>query len=195
MPQNNQLPDRLVQIEPLKKSSSSSTASAGQAKSPSAEFEIPQLTDWQVYQKKTYAALVKISGFLYTTHSYGATRRWLLATFLPDKILYRWKPYQRGGCNRCGLCCKIVFRCPFFFENETTTACMIYTTKHATPPCVVFPVDPSDLAEVQREVAPAPCPFHFEGQPEHPTIWGAIKAELRTELGKRVDKLKEAFDS
>ena len=72
---------------------------------------------------------------------------------------------------------------------------MIYTSpKHAPPPCVVYPIDPIDLAEVQREVAPAPCPFYFEGQPEHPTTWGAIKAEIRAEFGKRVDKLKEAFD-
>ncbi|HEV2665015.1 MAG TPA: hypothetical protein VG324_08895, partial [Blastocatellia bacterium] len=62
-------------------------------------------------------------------------------------------------------------------------------------PCVVYPIDPTDLAEVQREVSPAPCPFYFEGQPEHPTTWGAIKAEIRAEFGKRVDKLKEAFTS
>lgn len=187
-PNTNHRPSRLVQIEPLKKPSPNSA-------NDKPIRGLPVLSDKQIYQKKTYIAFRKITGFFYTKHSYGAARRWVLAQILPDKILYRWKPYQRGGCNRCGLCCKIVFRCPFFFENEETTACMIYTSKkHAPAPCNVFPIDPTDLAEVQREVAPAPCPFYYEGEPEHPTTWGAIKAEIRVELGKRVDKLKEAFD-
>ncbi|MBK8315107.1 MAG: hypothetical protein IPL01_14305 [Acidobacteria bacterium] len=174
--------NNLVQIEPINKTYT--------------EPEMPQLSDWEIHQKKAYIAFRKVVGFFYTKHSYGATRRYLLSILLPDKILYRWKPYQRGGCNRCGLCCKIVFKCPFYFESDTTTACMIYTSKrHAPPPCVVFPIDPFDLAEVQREVSPAPCPFYFEGQPEHPTTWGAVKAEIRSEFGKRVDKLKEAFNS
>ncbi len=180
-----------VQIErkPL-----SSQSSAGSSDAVLAEIEIPPVSDWFVYKNKTYITLKKISGFFYTTHSYGATRRWFLATVLPDRILYRWKPYQRGGCNRCGLCCKIVFQCPFFLQNEETTACMIYTTKHAAPPCVVFPIDPIDLKEVQRSIAPDPCPFYYEGEPEHPTTWGAVQAEIRAALGRRVNKLKESFD-
>lgn len=178
-------PVRLVQIEPLKKSATSSPL----------ELKLPALTDGEVYRRKTEVTFRRIIGFFYAKHSYSATRRWVLAKILPDKVLYRWKPYQRGGCNRCGLCCKIVFRCPFFYEDGQTTACMIYTSeKHAPPPCVVFPSDPDDLAEVQREVAPAPCPFYYEGQPEHPTTWGALKAEIRAELGRRVNKLKEVFD-
>lgn len=188
----NQQPSRLVKIEPLKKTASSSSSSVT---SDSLQgIVIPPITDAQVYRIKTGIAIRKILGFLYTKHSYSATRRWVLAHTLPDRILYRWKPYQRGGCNRCGLCCKIVFRCPFFLENEHTTACMVYTTKHASPPCVTFPIDPIDLREVQRQVAPAPCPFYYEGEPEHPTTWGAVKAEIRLALGRRVKQLKEAFD-
>jgi hypothetical protein len=187
-------PNQLVQIEPLK-NSGAATASACATPSSSGEIEIPAFSDSWVYLQKTFITLRKVAGFFYTDHSYGATRRWVLATVLPDRVLYRWKPYQRGGCNRCGLCCKIVFRCPFFLETEETTACMIYTTKHAAPPCVVFPIDPIDLREVQRQIAPAPCPFYFEGEPEYPTTWGAIKAELRAAFGRRVSKLKEVFDS
>ncbi|MDX2029558.1 MAG: hypothetical protein SF339_02745 [Blastocatellia bacterium] len=191
MTQENERSAGLVQIE-----SSKGVVPSGEAGgAPLPVLRIPQLNEGQIYQKKAYIGFRKLIGFTYTKHSYGATRRWVLAKVLPDKILYRWKPYQRGGCNRCGLCCKIVFRCPFFYEGDGTTACMIYTSeKHAPPPCVVFPIDPQDLAEVQREVAPAPCPFYFEGQPEHPTTWGAVKAEIRAELNKRVDKLKEAFN-
>src|SRR6185503_12688280 len=187
-------PNQLVQIEPLKDSGAAPASACATPRS-SGEIEIPAVSDSWVYLQKTFITLRKIAGFFYTDHSYGATRRWVLATVLPDRVLYRWKPYQRGGCNRCGLCCKIVFRCPFFLETAETTACMIYTTKHAAPPCVVFPIDPIDLREVQRQIAPAPCPFYFEGEPEYPTTWGAIKAEIRAAFGRRVSKLKEVFDS
>jgi hypothetical protein len=188
MTQDNNSPIRLVQIEPIRRSDSSSSESE-------VELDLPALSESEIYRRKAYIGFRKIIGFFYTRHSYGATRRWVLSKILPDRILYRWKPYQRGGCNRCGACCKIVFRCPFYYEDQNTTACLIYTSpKHAPPPCVVYPIDPIDLAEVQREVAPEPCPFYFEGQPEHPTTWGAVKAEIRAEFGKRVDKLKEAFD-
>lgn len=183
----NERPSPLVQIEPLSKASSSASPDGP-------TIEIPPVTEWFVFKGKSIIAARKIAGFFYTKHSYGATRRWVLSKVLPDNVLYRWKPYQRGGCTRCGMCCKIVFQCPFFLQNEETTACMIYTTKHAAPPCVVFPIDPIDLREVQRSVAPEPCPFYFEGQPEHPTTWGALRAEMRAALGRRFDKVKEAFD-
>ncbi len=183
MQQEGVSPLKLVQIEPRKPSN------------PTPELNLPKLTEAQILRKKTQIAFRKIVGLAYTKHSWGATRRWLLSNILPDKVLHRWKPYQRGGCNRCGLCCKIVFRCPFFYENGETTACLIYTSeKHFPAACVAFPFDPADLAEVQREVAPAPCPFHYEGQPEHLTTWAALKVEWRAQLVDRVNKLKEVFD-
>ncbi len=192
MQQKNQAPMPLIQIEPLSRPSTSSNPDSNPG---SSELQLPVLSDWEVFRKKSYITFRKIAGIFYSKSFYGTARRWVFSKVLPDKILYRWKPYQRGGCNRCGLCCKIVFRCPFFHEDGNTTACMIYTSKkHAVPPCIVFPIDPYDLAEVQREVAPAPCPFYYDGQPEHPTTWGAVKAEIRTEFGKRLDKLKEAFN-
>src|SRR5262245_5582911 len=137
MQHNDSSPARLVQIEPLKRNAPSSPA----------EIRLPSLSESEIYRRKAYIGFRKLTGFLYTKHSYGATRRWVLSKVLPDKVLYRWKPYQRGGCNRCGLCCKIVFRCPFFYEEENTTACLIYTSpKHAPPSCVVFAIDRGDLA-------------------------------------------------
>ena len=192
MSQFNEAPLRLVQIESLTKISAPPPSTCS---SLSDDIEIPAISDWWVYRTKTLITFRKIGGFFYTKHSYGAARRWFLASFLPDNVLYRWKPYQRGGCNRCGLCCKLVFQCPFFVENENTTACMIYTTKHATPPCLVFPIDPIDLKEVQREISPAPCPFHFEGEPEHPTTWGALKAEFRNAVTRCFKTLRQLVDN
>lgn len=193
MSQPNQSPEqrpvRLVQIEPLRREAASSAAK------PEVQVSVPRMSDAEIYRKKAYIGFRKIIGLLYTDHSYGAIRRWILPKVLPDKVLYRWREYRKGECNRCGLCCKIVYRCPFFVESGSGTACAIYTDpKHSPPACVVFPMDPKDIQEVQRQIAPAPCPFHFEGIPEHPTLWGAIKAELRTEWDKKLDKLKEAFD-
>jgi hypothetical protein len=179
---------RLVQIEPLRQN---------QAATNSSEFyiDVPKLTDSQVFWKKTYILYRKLIGFFYTDHSYGAFRRWYLSKILPDKVLYRWMPYRKGECNRCGLCCKIIFDCSFFVKNEQGTACSIYTDpKHAPSACVVFPIDPKDIQEVHKQIAPAPCPFHFEGEPEHPSTWGALKAYWREEMGRRVDKLKEDFN-
>jgi hypothetical protein len=180
---------RLVQIEPLRRAATSS------ADKPASQVTLPRLSDAEIYRKKAYIGFRKIVGLLYTDHSYGAIRRWALPKVLPEKILNRWQPYRKGECNRCGLCCKIVYRCPFFVEDGNGTACAIYTDpKHSPPACVVFPIDPKDIQEVQRQIAPAPCPFHFEGQPEHPTTWGAVKAELRAQWEKKLDKLKESFD-
>ena len=183
-----QRPARLVQIEPARRAE---VAPSG------AEFQlnIPPQTDFEIYRKKGYIVYRKLIGFLYTDHSYGAFRRWYMSKILPDKVLYRWLPYRQGECNRCGLCCKIVFSCSFFVEGEQGTACSIYTDpKHSPSACVVFPIDPRDIQEVQKQIAPAPCPFHFEGAPEHPTTWGALKAYWREEWDRRVAKVKEEFD-
>ena len=183
-----QRPMRLVQIEPLRRAGATADGDGFQ-------LDIPKLSDEEIYRKKVYIAFRKVLGFLYTDHSYGALRRWAFSKILPDRVLYRWQPYRKGECNRCGLCCKIVYRCPFFVENEQGTACAIYTdSRHAPSACVVFPIDPKDIQEVHRQVAPAPCPFYFEGEPEHPTTWGALKAEFKLQWDKRMDKLKEVFD-
>ncbi|MGH9767336.1 MAG: hypothetical protein ACREAB_07875, partial [Blastocatellia bacterium] len=100
MIQDNTPPTRLVQIEAAPRSEASSKDGS------QPEINLPALSNREIYRKKAYIGFRKIIGFFYTKHSYGATRRWVLAKILPDRILYRWKPYQRGGCNRCGLCCK-----------------------------------------------------------------------------------------
>lgn len=179
---------RLVQIETKRESSTASNTSYPLP-------TMPRYTNAQVYRKKGYIFYRKLVGFLHTDHSYGAFRRWYMSKILPDKVLYRWLPYRQGECNRCGLCCKIVYRCPFYVEENELTACSIYIDeKHSPSACVVFPIDPRDIQEVQKQVAPAPCPFHFVGEPEHPTTWGALKAYWREEWDRRVEKLKEEFD-
>jgi len=140
----------------------------------------PPPSESRIFFNKAYIAFRKSLAFFHSASAYGTARRWLLSTFLPETVLYRWQPYRKGSCNRCGMCCKIALRCPFLEEDSQHTACQIYTIpRHVPPPCLTYPLDPQDLAEVQRAIAPAICPFYFEGQPDDPGTWAALRTELR----------------
>src|SRR5262245_28502076 len=78
---------------------------------------------WQMF----YAVAKKVARSPFSLHTFAALRRTVLANFLPDNLAMRYKAYQRGECNRCGLCCKIQFECPFFVdEGPYNTHCSIY---------------------------------------------------------------------
>src|SRR5262245_53781451 len=99
--------------------------------SPSNEVELPPEVPsrrW-MYRQMFAAVAKKVLRAPLSIHTWAALRRTLLANFLPDNLAFRYKAYQRGECNRCGLCCKIQFQCPFFIdEGEFNTRCSIYTT-------------------------------------------------------------------
>ena len=86
MTQDNKFQNKLVQIEPVKRSEGPSGDDSHIA------IDLPTLSEREIYRKKAYIGFRKIIGFFYTRHSYGAVRRWILAKILPDRILYRWKP-------------------------------------------------------------------------------------------------------
>lgn len=153
-----------------------------------------ELTEGEILRKKSWIAVRKVGSIFYSRSFWGTARRWILSTVLPESVLQRWMPYRKGECNRCGMCCRIVLTCPFLDEVDQLAACRIFTsTRHAPPPCLTFPLDPRDLADVQRQIAPTVCSFSFEGQPEHPTTWGALKAVWRSRLSRQVRRLMEAF--
>ncbi|HXG63936.1 MAG TPA: hypothetical protein VNO70_02445 [Blastocatellia bacterium] len=149
-----------------------------------------------MYGQMFRAVMKKIARSPFSLHTYAALRRTILANFLPDNLLYRYKAYQRGECNRCGLCCKIQFECPFFIdEGPYNTRCGIYTTPHAPSACVKFPLDPLDLKLLQREVGNA-CTFYYEGEPQKLSLLEFARLYtqgVRQQLARK--KLKEAPDS
>ena len=149
-----------------------------------------------MYWQMTLAVAKKVVRAPFSIHTYGAMRRTVLSNLLPDNILYRYKAYQRGECNRCGLCCKIQFQCPFFVdEGPFNTRCSIYTTPYAPQACLKFPLDPMDLRLLQREIGNA-CTFFYEGAPQTLSILEFVKLYtqgVRQQFAKR--KLKEAPDS
>ncbi len=148
-----------------------------------------------LYWQMTKAVLKKIVRAQFSIHTWAALRRTVMASMLPDNLAYRYKAYQRGECNRCGLCCKIQFQCPFFIdEGPYNTRCSIYTTPHAPQACLKFPLDPKDLKLLQREVGQA-CTFYYEGAPQKLSALEFVKLYtqgMRQQLAKR--KLKEAAD-
>jgi hypothetical protein len=149
-----------------------------------------------LYWQMTLAVTRKVIRAPFSLHTWGALRRTLLSNFIPDTILFRYKAYQRGECNRCGLCCKIQFDCPFLIDDGAfNTSCSIYTTPHAPQACLKFPLDPMDLRLLQREVGNA-CTFYYEGAPQKLTIleFAKLYAQgIKQHIGKR--KLKEASET
>ena len=149
-----------------------------------------------VFLQMVRAVSKKVMRAPFSIHTWGALRRTFLGRFLPDNLVLRYKAYQRGECNRCGLCCKIQFQCPFLVdEGPYNTHCSIYTTPHAPNACLKFPLDPLDLKLLQREVGQA-CTFYYEGAPQKLSVFEFVKLYtegIRQQLAKR--KLKEAADS
>ena len=69
---------------------------------------------------------------------------------------------RRGECNRCGACCKILFRCPFLgTDAEGQYTCRIYGMRFAQ--CRLFPLHAADLRELEEE-----CSYSFEAEPLRP---------------------------
>ena len=149
-----------------------------------------------MYWQMTKAVSRKFVRATFSMHTWAALNRSILANFLPDNLLFRHKAHQRGVCNRCGLCCKIQFRCPFFVdEGPFNTRCSIYMTPHVPTACLKFPVNPSDLHMLQREIGHA-CSFYFEGRPKKLNFFEFARLYyqgMREQMAKR--KLKEVTES
>jgi Fe-S-cluster containining protein len=66
---------------------------------------------------------------------------------------------RHGECNRCGACCKILFRCPFLgTDAEGQYTCRIYEKRFAQ--CRLFPLHAADLLELEEK-----CSYTFEAEP------------------------------
>ena len=87
----------------------------------------------------------------------GKVRRFIQSNFqkaATEQALAR----RQGDCNRCGACCKILFKCPFLGEDaDGQFTCKIYDKRFAQ--CRMFPIHAKDLREV------AECSYTFEASP------------------------------
>lgn len=90
-------------------------------------------------------------------HARGKIRRFVQAKLVrqdTDQLLSR----RQGDCNRCGACCKLLFKCPFLgTDADGQYTCKIYDKRFAT--CRLFPL-PADLREVPE------CSYTFTEEPD-----------------------------
>jgi uncharacterized cysteine cluster protein YcgN (CxxCxxCC family) len=88
----------------------------------------------------------------------GKVRRFVQAKIVredPEALLAR----RRGECNRCGACCKILFRCPFLgTDDQGEYTCRIYEKRFAQ--CRLFPLHAADLEELGQQ-----CSYTFVSEP------------------------------
>jgi hypothetical protein len=96
---------------------------------------------------------------LMTLQLRGKTRRFVQSTLLrqdAEPLLAK----RQGECNRCGACCKILFRCPFLgTDAEGQYTCRIYDQRFAQ--CRLYPLHAADLRELEGQ-----CSYTFEGETE-----------------------------
>ncbi|MDD5629489.1 MAG: hypothetical protein PHU21_10525 [Elusimicrobia bacterium] len=91
--------------------------------------------------------------------SVGKLRRFALHTVNEDYIS-QMQTLRQGACRRCGLCCKLVFECPFL-QNlaDGRSRCRIHGRKPDN--CTFFPIDERDLQDRDSLGAQVPCGFSF----------------------------------
>jgi Fe-S-cluster containining protein len=98
---------------------------------------------------------------LVTRQLRGKTRRFVQSTVLredPEPLLAN----RQGDCNRCGACCKILFRCPFLgTDDEGQYTCRIYKMRFSQ--CRLFPLRAADLRELDED-----CSYTFEAESLRP---------------------------
>lgn len=89
----------------------------------------------------------------------GKLRRFALAR-LNEGYVARMRQRRQGECHRCGLCCKLLFECPFLKTfPDGKSRCRIHGRKPDN--CTFFPIDERDLFERDMLGAEIPCGYRF----------------------------------
>ena len=82
-------------------------------------------------------------------------RRFFLGTLHPDYIEKSIAETREGECHRCGLCCELVYRCPFFGRDaQNLPYCRVYGELRPAN-CRNYPFDAVD-SEIDQ------CGFRFK---------------------------------
>lgn len=107
---------------------------------------------------------------------WGKIRRAFLVGFRRKRVLEKLER-RRGGCTRCGACCKILFQCPAYDDSDGNPKCLIYNDRPGV--CGLFPLDEKDLRDRDIVMPEQSCGFYFEDGPNGgsrslsmPVRWG-----------------------
>jgi hypothetical protein len=108
---------------------------------------------------------------LMTLQIRGKARRFVQANLVrqdTEALLAR----RQGECNRCGACCKILFRCPFLgTDADGQYTCRIYEKRFSQ--CRLFPLHAADLRELEGQ-----CSYSFGTEPSLPAPVGVPEPAL-----------------
>ena len=76
-------------------------------------------------------------------------RRFYLGTFKPEYIQKAIEETRQGECHRCGLCCELIYRCPFLGkDSQNLPYCRVYGDLRPAN-CKNYPFDSKD-AEIDQ---------------------------------------------
>jgi hypothetical protein len=106
---------------------------------------------------------------------WGKIRRWALIFFVRRRVevdLAR----RRGSCNRCGACCKLLYRCPAYDESSGEGKCLIYNDRPGI--CALFPINEKDLRDRDIVMPEQSCGFYFVREPR-PSLNGIHRTLYR----------------
>ena len=82
-------------------------------------------------------------------------RRFYLGTFRPEYIQKAIEETREGECHRCGLCCQLIYKCPFLGKDaQNLPYCRVYGDLRPAN-CMNYPFDIQD-AEIDR------CGYSFK---------------------------------
>ncbi len=71
-------------------------------------------------------------------------RRFYLGTFRPEYIQQAISDTRKGDCHRCGLCCELIYKCPFLGrDSQNLPYCRVYGDLRPAN-CRNYPFDAKD---------------------------------------------------
>jgi len=97
--------------------------------------------------------LMRSASATHLTRLSNKIRRFFLCAVKPSYV-EEMIQHRGGECVQCGKCCKLVFKCPFLGGTDENPRCMVYEGR--PKPCVAFPIDERDLADVNFQ-----CGYYF----------------------------------
>ncbi len=84
-------------------------------------------------------------------------RRFYLGTFKPETIQKSIAETRQGDCHRCGLCCELIYKCPFLGkDHQNLPYCRVYGDLRPAN-CKNYPFDVTD-SEIDQ------CGYSFKDQ-------------------------------
>ncbi len=92
----------------------------------------------------------------------GKVRRFVQSQFRKQEV-HDLVAQRQGECDRCGECCRILFRCPFLrADGKGGSLCSIYDRRFEQ--CRHYPIQLRDLREVGK------CSYTFPAESTVPNV-------------------------